>query len=420
MPLKLLCSTVLLLFLFNSVINAQLVNGRVTNDKGESVAYAHVFFKSVQHMGTITNEGGYFKLDTTYFSHDTVVISILGYEEWEEPVLSFTEEEMQIELEPASVRFDEVTIFSVTYLRYLLIQAIKRIPQNYPTERHRLEGYFQEYSISDSSYAEVLEAHVTLETGGYDQKLVKSKAYLNELRRSDDFRNLPPRLNKMQTNQVLRTYGINSLLTRTFSIFAWNQELTLDYFEKSMEQADLQLWDQRIFDGDTIITIRFNDSTIRFSDGEAVLFSLITIRKNDFAILNIVYGNVFSEEKDYSEVQFRKIGNKYYPSFIKSIISYKYDDRTRSNYNSKTLIVHKVKSNPAAFEKKKKKQLMKTEIELREIKYDYNEEFWETFAVGDQLPATAILHAALNRKGDLKEQFKHNEKRISKSNSENR
>ncbi|WP_149277238.1 DUF5686 family protein [Pareuzebyella sediminis] len=98
-----------LLFLFTLFGAAQSkVGGVVVDESNVPVAFANILFKNSTE-GTITDDNGHFYLesDTT---HDTLVVSFIGYENLEMPLPSRIMYDLEIRMKEASQQLDEVVL----------------------------------------------------------------------------------------------------------------------------------------------------------------------------------------------------------------------------------------------------------------------------------------------------------------------
>ncbi|MCM4169467.1 hypothetical protein KCTC52924_00502 [Arenibacter antarcticus] len=104
--------TILLFILFGalqSTFSQTKVGGVVVDEDGEPVAFANVLFKN-SYEGTITNDNGrfYMESDTT---HDTLLISFIGYESQEIPLTKKVTVAMRIVMLEASEQLNEVVVY---------------------------------------------------------------------------------------------------------------------------------------------------------------------------------------------------------------------------------------------------------------------------------------------------------------------
>ncbi len=381
-----------------AIVSAQnIYNGQVISKKNEPIGFAHVFFKNDQSKGTITNELGEFSIVVTEQNvQDSLVFSVLGYHTLlvnykDAPIYNnvFT-------LLPSSLIIDEVTILSDTYLRYLLKEAIAKIPDNYPTEKHLQKAYYQNYTISDTTYAEMIEADITLVTDGYESKRIETKLGLNQLRKSEDKRNLPDRL-RSDNNKLFPVLRNNALFNRSFSKFSgMGKNNSLESFSQSIDKIDeLQVYGQFVDKGDTILTIKISDPF--FGSINSKIFSLVSVNKSDLAIVKVVYGDVWSDKDDFSEVVYRKINGKYYPSYIRSVLEFEFDQKTKKHYTSHVLMFYDLVTGKKKMKKVKKGKKMKPEKGLRKMKMKADVEFWDSFAVPSKISATDVLRSKVKR-----------------------
>jgi len=150
------------ILLFSSSAFAQTYIGKIVDSKKEGIGFAHVFFQNDQSRGSISNDIGGFSIFVTEENQtDTLVISVLGYETKFIPFDKIEKYNNVIELISSIMELDEITVTSDSYFRYVIKEAIAKIPNNYPTETHLLKGYYQNYTITDSVYSEMIEAKRT-------------------------------------------------------------------------------------------------------------------------------------------------------------------------------------------------------------------------------------------------------------------
>ncbi|AYN66822.1 carboxypeptidase-like regulatory domain-containing protein [Euzebyella marina] len=100
-----------LLLLFAFVATAQSkVGGSVIDENNDPVAFANILFKN-SYEGTITDDNGSFYLesDTT---HDTLVVSFIGYEDLLIPLTQKVNYNMKVQLKESSEQLQEVVVFA--------------------------------------------------------------------------------------------------------------------------------------------------------------------------------------------------------------------------------------------------------------------------------------------------------------------
>ena len=149
-------------------------------------------------------------------SYDTLVISKLGYKTKFIPINKIKGRFVKVNMNEQIYALPEVSIHTQATLKELLVKVVKHIPQNYPSQKHRLKGYYQEFSASFDSYQHYLDAYITVENQSYEKghPLTKSKAdetvwpspyskvWLHHSRRSDDLRMLPSHIEKFSDTSI--------------------------------------------------------------------------------------------------------------------------------------------------------------------------------------------------------------------------
>lgn len=397
MYIKQLFFAVILVCTLSNLSAQTILNGLVIDKKKEAIGFAHVFFKNDQSKGTITNELGEFSIEVSEKNTtDSLVISVLGYHTLFAAYKDTPNFNNVFTLRTSSLMIDEITILSDTYLRYLLKEAIAKIPDNYPTENHLQKAYYQNYTISDTTYAEMIEADITMVTKGYDSKNVESELYLSQLRKSEDNRNLPDRL-LSDNNKLFPVLKNNAIAQRGFSKFATlGKNNSLEKFVRSIDEVkELHVYGQYVDNGDTILTIQISDPF--FGRMKSKIFSLVSLNKSDLAIVKVVYGDAWADKDDFSEVVYRKINDKYYPSYIRSVLEFEFDQKTRKHYTSHVLMFYNVIVGKKNIKKVKKGKKMKPEKGLRKMKMKEDEEFWNDYTIPSKISATDILRAKVKK-----------------------
>lgn len=97
-------------FCFLYMFAQSKVGGIVVDESGTPVAFANVLFKNTSE-GTITNDNGRFYMESDQ-THDTLVVSFIGYEEQEIPLTGRVAYEMVVTLKEATEQLDEVVLIS--------------------------------------------------------------------------------------------------------------------------------------------------------------------------------------------------------------------------------------------------------------------------------------------------------------------
>ncbi len=394
-PILLFC---VLSFCGSSILSQSVYSGEVVDANGDKVIFAQIFFNQDQKYGAVTNEVGEFSIKVKEANKtDNLVISCLGYETL---FVAYADLPTTGPLVMAQVDFviEEVTIRSGTYLRHLLKECIKAIPQNYPEDKHILKAYYQDYTLSDSEYTELIEADLSILTEGYSKKKIKQKFYLEQLRKTEDRRYLPEHL-RSDRNKVLYTaQSYNIIGNRTFSRFGFvfNERPSLEEFlDKVDELSSLELYTQYIQQGDTILTIKVEDSIFKILNisGEElkVLYALVSINLTDKAVVKVVYGDVWREEADFGVMAYRKIEDKYYPSYLRNVLEFEHNQGSHHHYNAKSIFFYDLVTGRKNLRKYRKGKKLKLHKGLRLYKDKVDDNFWKNYNQSYNVDATTLL-----------------------------
>ena len=394
--------------ILSSKLKAQVALFGVLEDANtkEPIPYANIFFQSNQARGVISNQNGEFLINIYEQDRsDQLVITQLGYENYRLNLRDLSADTVRIQLTPSFHALQEITVVSDRGLRGIIREALKRIPQNYGTKKYLLEAFYREYSISDSIYAEVIEAFVNIQDGPYKKPKKKSKMFWNSMRRSDDQRNLPDRLQRADQNLLYGFYERSNPIRFRFFHFV---QPGIDGF---MDGCHFSNRGEFLEKGDTLIRIGFLPKWFdRFDDEfkEEFGFGEILINKSDFGIIKISRGD--SKGGVFNEAIYEKEGGKYFLKSLQRALALRYDNRTRYYRNTRQLHIYRV--HPIAAKVKKKGKRLPRYKQLREMKYQYDPSIWEDNPFMVELPAQEALEADLSRIKKMEDQFRENAKKV--------
>lgn len=136
------------------------------------VSYATILLKK-NSLGLYANEEGDFLITNSLkYQSDTIIISSIGYKKIYAPLKSLSKENInKIYLHQVKETLDEITIVSnkkkhKVRSKPLIKEAIKRIPQNYPTNSFSMLSYYRDYLKRNGTYYNLNEAIIqTIDSG---------------------------------------------------------------------------------------------------------------------------------------------------------------------------------------------------------------------------------------------------------------
>lgn len=157
----------------------------IDREENKPLPYASI---SVEYssIGTISNSDGEFELKIPETMRaDTVVLSMLGYRTYFQPIAEINQEENTIYMQPVSIRLKEI---KVTYISpdEIINKILAKISYNYPRKPEDMTAFYREVLKQDNTYTDVAEAVLEIRKASYDNtysndkiKLVKGRKNLN-------------------------------------------------------------------------------------------------------------------------------------------------------------------------------------------------------------------------------------------------
>jgi hypothetical protein len=140
------------------------ISGKVTDrDTHEPLPFASIGIKG-KPISTISNLQGEFDFHIpAEYRNEILVISMLGYSNFESPVWSLlSATPVTLELVESSTLLKEVLVRDSLSGGDILRIALNRIEQNYPMKPFLLEGFYRDIKQVGGTYISLLEAAVEI------------------------------------------------------------------------------------------------------------------------------------------------------------------------------------------------------------------------------------------------------------------
>src|SRR6187431_1800995 len=124
----------------NLTISARILD----KETNEPLGYASVGIKG-EAVGTISNNQGDFDFHfSPDYRNNVLVISMLGYKNFEAPVWTLLDNPTQmLYLEKSSIELQEIVVSDTLTGGDVVRIALSRIEQNYPMEPFMLDGFYR-------------------------------------------------------------------------------------------------------------------------------------------------------------------------------------------------------------------------------------------------------------------------------------
>jgi hypothetical protein len=369
-----------------------------------TIPFANIHLKGTM-LGAHSNEEGQFSFRFPLKEkHDTVVISSIGYEDLALLVGNLKKQDSAYYLSPEKGMLNEVIVRPTKdTLRALVGEAIRKIPFNYSRRSFLLKGFYREMVVRNNSYIRLLEAAVSVQDNGFDLPYNKLKIRLDELKKSEDY------IDYSFFEKVYKYFmgGDENNLYQSFefdNIRGYNRDEEYKFLNDIHSRYDFEL-DSVIQSSEGLIYV-LNYYSPSFHLGGLQHFGKIYINSEDYGIVKLEFNHQFFPVEDSNEARFskdqekmflnnihkqsvvsyRKIGKKYYLSYIKWKAPVRdawqtetEDGETAVQFYDAAFFVTDVKTRRRDFKRIKYKETMALDEDLFDVEKPYNEDFWNNF-----------------------------------------
>jgi len=258
------------------------ISGKLVDNKSKGpIPYASIYIKGKSIGTTSNNEGGFLFHMPSVFNHDTLIISVIGYNLFKSRVSQMTEKENVIQLKQSTTLLNEVTIrASKKELtgKEIVKMAVAKIPENYPMKPFAIEGFFRDLQIENDKPVELLEAALKFNYKDYNPGY--EDVQIIEVRRSFNKR-----------------HPVNGEYDRQNSIIDLMED---NYIKHRFGPVNVRGWKFLV---DSILT--YNNQTVYKISGTKELSetTVMYIDSNDFSVLKL-------------ELNIRMINGEFYRRYI--------------------------------------------------------------------------------------------------------
>ena len=371
-------------------------------ETGEPLGYASVGLKSIA-IGTISNGQGEFDFHMpAEYRNEVMVISMLGYKNFEAPVWSMIGSPQVIKMEKAPIVLKEVVVSDTLSGQDILEIALARIEQNYPMTPFMLDGFYRDVKKVGGTYISLLEAAVKIYDENYESPRNKYK-----LRES------------VRLVEVRQSLGYESRFTT--------------YFDQDNLLEDLLLHNniryRHFDDGEKVFSKMVREENSFYNDHDIYVISYrgdyymkLFVDTEDFSIIHFEFEQGF--EDDYlgkkrdlfskfagikKQIDFREYQGKMYPSFISISSKINCYDIATEELKFETelfqqLLINNVNPSPAPADRIRSTEKMRN-YGLQFQDRPYNKKFWDNYNVIKETPLDIEILRDLEKLAPLKEQF---------------
>jgi len=392
---------------FGGIAQTITISGRVQDKVTEEpLGFASVGLKG-KSVGTITNLQGEFDFHfLSEYRNEVLVISMIGYKNFEAPIWTLLNESYQIiKMEKSTTLLPEVVVVADPLTGGDILNiALTHITETFPMKPFLMGGFYRDIKKVGGTYISLLEAAVKIYDEDYAEP--RNKFKLRE---------------RVSLVEVRQSYGYENKFTDFFDQDNLLEDLLLhnNVRYRQINTHDELLSDivrekNSFYNGHEIYVLSHNKSDYRLK---------IFLDKEDFAIVHLEY------ETDASAEVIGKKKNLFskFAGLKKDIDFKRFEGKMYLNYITLTSKInwYDIKTNGLKFETELFQQLLINEVQpdtkkgigatekmhsygLQYQDLPYNKEFWDNYNVIKDTPLDKKITADLEKQAPLEKQFEQN------------
>jgi hypothetical protein len=371
------------------------------SETGEPLGYASVGIKG-QPVGTISNGQGEFDFHFPLeLRNETLVISMLGYKNFEAPVWTLLDNPDQVlTLQKSEIVLQEIVVSDTLTGGDILRIALSRVEQNYPMKPFMLDGFYRDVKKVGGTYISLLEAAVKIYDENYSEPRNKHKLREN-----------------VRLIEVRQSLGYESKFTAYFDQANLLEDLLLEntiryrHIEPTDEfLAAMSRGKNSFFDGHEIYVVEHTQA-----------YKLrLYIDKEDFSIIHLEYETALTSDEiqkkknlvskfigSSKSIDFKRYNGRMYPSFFQMVSKINWYDISTGELKFETelhqqLLINNV--DPFPSERISSTEKMRN-YGLQYQDQPYNKKFWDEYNVIKETPLDKKVLSDLEKVGPLEKQF---------------
>ena len=375
------------------------VQDKVTS---EPLPFASVGIKG-KSISTVTNLQGEFDFHfPPEYRNEILVISMLGYENFEAPIWSLLDSKPEtIDMNKSTTVLQEVVVSDSLMGGEIVKIALARVENNFPMEPFLMDGFYRDVKKVAGTSISLLEAAVKIYDENYieprNKEKLRERVKLVEVRKSLGYDNkFAPYFHQQNLLEDLLLH--NNIRYRQID----GDE---DFFENLKREEDSH------YNGHEIFVVSHTED-----------FSLkIFIDKATYAITHLEYEvsgdnrerkkNLVSKHVTYRKtLDFRPFDGKMFLNYITVVTKEKWYDDVTSEFKFETeleqhLLINQV--DPKTQERISSTDKMRN-YGLQFQDYPYNKLFWDDYNVIKDTPIDKKILADLEQIAPLEKQFENN------------
>lgn len=402
--------------------------GSVYNkENNQPIPYANI---SVFNMpvGTCTNSYGDFMLNLPdSLAKERLDVSSIGYKSRSFSIDSLIgNDTLLFLLEPIEYQIEDVVVVpGENDVHSIIKNAISKINNNYTRRKYFLEAFFRHRVFNcknNNQTVRLTEAAISIHQNHYSDD--RKKVRINEIRNSNNYAELSTSAGRKLFYNALG--GNQNPIYRSLIVERLAQKSFLRKLSKNKHYS-VTLKDVSFFDDALVYIIEFKQESWEFLFKKYYTTHTFTkfryyVNANDFAILKAEDITINYNPKSkpfvkndsvatYQFIQYRKLEDKYYPSYIyfHGGIPDMVTKNDESNFYSHEadIMVNEIATRRRDYNRIKNRNAMGEKKTLWDMEYEYNPEFWENYNLLFNHPLNPEYKKDLEFEKPLEEQFKN-------------
>jgi hypothetical protein len=367
----------------------------------EPLPFASVGIKG-KALGTITNLQGEFDFHfPSEYRNEILVISMLGYLNYEAPVWTVVESDSAvIELSKSTTMLQEVVVSDSLTGGDVLRIALSRIEQNYPMQPFLLDAFYRDVKKVAGTYISLLEAAVQIYDKDYAEP--RNKYRLRE---------------HVKLVEVRKSIGYESKFTSYFDQDNLLEDLLLhNNIRYRQIEAREELFASMVREPDSY----YNGHDIYVIAHTSDYRLRVFLDKKTFGIIHLTFETGASQEvlgrkKDLvsrfagisKTLDFREVNGRYYPSYFSMASRVNWHNRETDAFQFETELFQQLLINeiqPHTLERIASTEKMRN-YGLQYQDRPYNKPFWDAYNLIKDTPLDKKILEDLEKVAPLKKQF---------------
>jgi hypothetical protein len=369
------------------------------NTTGEPLPFASVGIKG-KSTSTITNLQGDFDFHfPTELRNEILVVSMLGYENFEAPIWSLLDSKVTvIPMVASTTMLHEVQVMDSLSGGEILSAALAKIDQNFPSEPFLMDGFYRDVKQVGGTYIALLEAAVKIYDDSYAEPRNKTK--LRE---------------RVKLIEVRKSLGYDNKFTAYFGQRNLLEDLLL---HNNIRYRQIEMDDRLLSKTKREKDSYYNGHEIFVVTTADQFYLKVYIDKSDYAITHMQFEisgpndekrkNLVSKFVNYKKtIDFKRYLGKMYLNYITVVSKEKWYDTDSDELMFETaleqhLLINEVQADAA--ERIGSTEKMRN-YGLQYQDYPYNKIFWDNYNLIKETPLDRKILEDLEKIAPLERQF---------------